>query len=256
MTAPVVPAYVSTTATRLPDSARIRERGLETTGDPWASERNTNSMGAVTRESAGRWMNAPSSNRQVLSAVKAWSCSPNGCEKNGSRPAPPLARTEARFVTVTPSGTSVIDDSSGAKKPLMKTSRMLVASMVNASTVDDETRRPALASARSNGTSNSGPSRVYFQSSSLSVGNPRIVAHSADRWRDCVSQAGPGPLGGNPRRESSSATVAVDAVLAVGVTVVTALLPPMLTGLTSPLARDRRSRALRCRARAPGHPTP
>src|ERR1039457_3030779 len=235
--APVVPAYVSTTATRLPGLARIRECGLETTGDPWASERNTNSMGAVTRAPAGRWMNAPSSNRQVLSAVKAWSNSANGCEKNGSRPAPPSARTEARFVTVTPSSTSVIDDSSGAKKPLMKTNRVLSASMVNASTVAGEIRWPAPASARSNGTSNSGPSRVYFQSSSLSVGNPRIVAHSTDAWRACVSQAGPGPPGANPRCESSSATVGagVAAVLAVDVTVVTALLPPMPTGPTSPL---------------------
>ncbi len=200
-------------------------------------------------------MNAPSSARTVLIAVKAWSYSPNGREKNGSRPAPPSARTEARFVTVTPSGRSVNNDSSAAKRPLTNTRRVLAASMVSASIMAGETRRPAPSPspARSNGTSNSGPSRVYFQSSSLSVGNPRAVAHPRDAWRACVSHAGLGPLGRNPRRESSSATVgaAVADVLAVEVTVVTALLPPMPIGPTPPLARGRRSRALRVRAPDP-----
>src|SRR5664280_303749 len=245
------------TATRLPGPARIRECGVETTGDPWASERYTNSMGTVTWASAGRWMNAPSSNRHVLSAVKAWSNSEKGRAKNGSRNAPPSARTEARFVTVTPSGSSVIDDSSGAKKPLMKTNRVLAASMVNGSTVAGEIQWPAPGSARSNGTSNRGPSRVYFQSSSLSVGNPRVIAHSADSWRAWVSQVGPRPWDGSPRRESSSATVEIAPVLPSGVdvamevTVVTALLPPKSPGPTSPLAPGRRSRALRVRAPDP-----
>src|SRR5271157_4357579 len=210
-------------------------------------------MGAVTRASAGRWMNAPSSNRQVFSVVKAWSYSPNGREKNGSRPAPPSARTEARFVTVTPSGRSVNRDNSGAKKPLTNTKRVLAASMVNASITSGETGRPVPSPTRSNGTSNSGPSRVYFQSSSLSVGKPRAVAHSWDAWRACASQAGPGPLGGNPSRESSSATVGivVAAVLAAEATVVTALLPPTPTGPASLLARGWRSPALRVRAPGP-----
>src|ERR1019366_2183290 len=132
---------------------------------------------------------------------------------------------------------------------------------VNASTVAGEIRLPAPAFARSNCTSNRGPSRVYFQSSSFSVGNPRIIAHSADWWRAWVSQVVPRPPYGRPMRESSSATVEIAPALpagvdmAVEVTVVTALHLPVPAGLISTRVRDRRSHALRVRAPGACHPS-
>jgi hypothetical protein len=60
--------------------------------------------------------------------------------KSGSRRSAPSANTEARLVTVAPSGSSVSDDSSGAKWPLTKTSRVPPRSAASASIVLDDSR--------------------------------------------------------------------------------------------------------------------
>ena len=71
-TSPGMPAWVSTIVTRLPGPARITDRGLDTRGEPPVSEKNTRWIGWSMVVSAGMRMNAPSSARAALSAVKAW----------------------------------------------------------------------------------------------------------------------------------------------------------------------------------------
>jgi hypothetical protein len=71
-TSPGTPTWVSTIATRLRGPARTTDRGLDSRGEVGLSETNTRWIGWSTVVSAGMRMNAPSSVRAALSAVKAW----------------------------------------------------------------------------------------------------------------------------------------------------------------------------------------
>ena len=71
-------------------------------------------------------MNAPSSASPALSAPKAWRYGAGCCDHRIAVGSPPSAKTEARFVTVTPIGRALNRDSSGSRWPLTKTRRVAI----------------------------------------------------------------------------------------------------------------------------------